>query len=268
MWNGAAGHAWVESQALLDDMFKPVEDLLVNAVANMKPDQRVLDIGCGTGATTLAVARRLGRAGHAVGIDISQPMIAKARARAQDDQLAASFICDDAQRYRFEPDSFDLLISRFGVMFFDDPVLALRQLRLAMRADGTCRFVVWRGPHDNPFMTAAERAAAPLLPDLPSRNPDDPGQFAWGNRSRIQGILKDSGWREIEIEPMDFACSFPTSELHRYMTRMGPLGRVLDGVEAGKREQIIETVRRAYDPYVQGDEVRYTAACWTVCARA
>jgi ubiquinone/menaquinone biosynthesis C-methylase UbiE len=131
LWNGPSGRAWVETQELLDHMYKPLEDRLVRAVAARSP-RRVLDIGCGTGSTTLAVARRLGSEGRCDGIDISEPMIAVARARAEREHVRAVFILGDAQVHTFEPASVDMLVSRFGVMFFDDPVSAFGNLRRAV----------------------------------------------------------------------------------------------------------------------------------------
>src|SRR5947208_753378 len=121
LWNGSAGHAWIEVQPLLDEILKPFEDLLVQAVV-AKSAHCVLDVGCGTGATTLAVARLPGVNGHVIGVDISEPMIAVAQARAVHDGSRASFICADAQTRPFEPASFDMVISRFGVMFFENCV--------------------------------------------------------------------------------------------------------------------------------------------------
>src|SRR5258707_696949 len=117
LWNGLAGRAWVETQESLDHMFKPFEDLLVEAVS-LGPKRRVLDVGRGTGRTTLAVARLLGAKGRCIGIDISDAMIAAARSRAERESTPASFICANAQAHGFEPASFDTIISRFGVMFF------------------------------------------------------------------------------------------------------------------------------------------------------
>ena len=147
------------------------------------PERRVLDVGCGTGSTTLAVARLLGAKGRCTGIDISEPMIAAARARAEREGTPASFIRADAQTHAFEPASFDMIISRFGVMFFDDSVRAFANLRRAARDDAELRFIAWRSAAENPFMTTAERAAAPLLPNLPARRPDAPGQFAFADRA-------------------------------------------------------------------------------------
>jgi hypothetical protein len=161
-----------------------------------------------------------------------------------------------------------MIISRFGVMFFDDAIRAFANLRRAARDDAEFRFVAWRSAAENPFMTTAERAAAPLLPNLSARRPDAPGQFAFANSHRIHRILEESGWAGIDIRPIDFPCTLREKELVRYLTRLGPVGLVFQEADDRTRARVIETVRAAFDPYVHGAEVRFTAACWMVGAQA
>jgi SAM-dependent methyltransferase len=267
LWNGPAGRAWIDAQEPLDQMFKPLEDLLVEAVPAGSA-RSVLDIGCGTGSTTLAVARRLGRQGRSVGLDISEPMLAVARTRAEQEGTPASFICANVQIQALEPASFDTFISRFGVMFFDDSVRAFANLRHAAKDNAELRFIAWRSAAENPFMTTAERAAAPLLPSLPARRPDAPGQFAFADRNRVHAILEQSGWARIDIQPIDVVCALPRNDLSRYVTRLGPVGMALQEANDSTRAHVTETVLAAFDPYVHGADVRYTAACWMVSARA
>jgi SAM-dependent methyltransferase len=264
-WNGIAGHTWVEAQGMLDAMFQPIEDLLVQTVRATSA-RRVLDVGCGTGSTTLAIARFLGSEGACTGIDISEPMVAAARARAEREGSLARFIRADAQTHVFEPASFDLVVSRFGVMFFGDAVSAFTNLRRA--ATGALRVVAWRSPKENPFMTTAERAAAPLLPNLPARQPDMPGQFAFADLRRVYRILEESGWADIDVAAVDVACTLPESELARYVTRLGPVGAILHEADEGLRAEVLAAVRAAFEPYVHGADVRFTAACWMIGARA
>ncbi|MFF8012376.1 methyltransferase domain-containing protein [Streptomyces sp. NPDC007929] len=263
-WNGPSGHAWVDLQSLLNDMFRPIEELLVDAVA-AEHAASVLDVGCGTGSVTRAIARQVG---HCVGVDISGPMIEEARARAEQEGVPASFVLADAQEYAFEPAAFDAVVSRFGVMFFHDPVRAFANLRSTVKDGAGLRCVVWRGPEENPFMTTAERAAAPVLPELPARRPDQPGQFAFADPERVHRILAESGWAGATLEPVDVVCTLPEKELVTYFTRLGPLGTVLPGADERTRAEIVEVVRPAFDPFVQGADVRFTAACWLVSARA
>jgi SAM-dependent methyltransferase len=267
LWNGPAAQAWIDTRDLLDATLRPFEDLLVEAVL-ASGGGHVLDVGCGTGSTTLAIARRIGQAGRAIGLDISDPMIAVARDRAANEGSAAALIAADAESHRFEPPRFDAIVSRFGVMFFADPVRAFANLRLAARKDAALTCIVWRSAGENPFMTTAEHAAAPLLANIPPRRTDGPGQFAWADDGKVARILGDSGWSGIAIEPLDVTCAFPQSELDRYVTRLGPLGPIFREAEEPTRGRVIDTVRTAFAPFVHGDEVRFTAACWRVRATA
>ncbi|MFF3408557.1 class I SAM-dependent methyltransferase [Streptomyces sp. NPDC002742] len=266
-WNGPAGNAWVEAQDMVDALFAPLEELLVEAVPAGQGG-RVLDVGCGTGGTTVALARRLGAEGECVGVDVSGPMVEAARARAAREDARASFVRADAQDHVFEPAVFDAVVSRFGVMFFEDPVRAFTNLRRAAKENAGLRFIVWRDIAENTFMTTAERAAAPLLPDLPERRPDAPGQFALADADRVRRLLEESGWAGIELRPVDAACVLPETELIPYFSRFGPVGIALRETDERTLRRVVETVRAAFDPFVHGAEVRFTAACWQIDASA
>ena len=265
LWNGPSGRVWVESQALLDHTFKPLEDLLADAAAAVSP-RRVLDVGCGTGATTLAIARRLGAGAHCVGVDLSAPMLSLADARARREHSPAEFLRADAQTHPFDAAAFDLIVSRFGVMFFDDPVAAFANLRRAAASGAALRLLAWRSAGDNPFMTAAERAVAPLLPNLPPRTTGGPGQFACADATRVRAILAQSGWTGVDIVPIDVDCGFPARDLDAYLSRLGPVGRVLQEADEAHRAALLAAIRPAFDAYVRGADVRFTAACWMISA--
>ncbi|HET7541028.1 MAG TPA: class I SAM-dependent methyltransferase [Polyangiaceae bacterium] len=267
LWNGVSGQSWVEAQGVLDRMFMPFESLLVELSANASPE-RVLDVGCGTGSTTLAIQKKLGAQCQCLGIDISDPMLVRARARAQEAGSPASFLRADAEQYAFEPGSFDLIVSRFGVMFFADSVRAFTNLKLAARPGARLCVIAWRSAAENPFMTAAERAVASMLPSLPAREPGAPGQFRFADSSLVQGILEQSAWSNIDIRALDLECTFPEQELLLYATRVGPLGRVLPTLDEPGRARILAAARPAFEPYVQGATVRFRAACWKITARA
>jgi SAM-dependent methyltransferase len=252
-WNKTAGNAWVDSQAMMDRLLGPLVAPLVDGIGG-----RVLDVGCGTGQTTLAAVEQ---GAQAVGIDISTPMIEAARVRTD----AAEFVVADAQTHPFAPASFDLVISRFGVMFFDDAVAAFANLAHAGRA---LRVIVWRTAEENSFMTTAERAAKPLLPDLPPRDPDGPGQFALGDADKVRAILTQAGWSDVDLQPLDAECTLPVSELEGYLTRLGPVGMALSDVDDTTKARVVEVLRPAFAPYVHGDDVRFTAACWLITANS
>ncbi|MFG2310715.1 class I SAM-dependent methyltransferase [Streptomyces sp. NPDC048566] len=271
-WNGPSGNAWVEAQELLDGLYRPFADLLVETVPEGGAD-RVLDVGCGTGGTTVAVARRLGPRGRCVGVDVSAPMLDAARARVTREAPGpegdrVSFVRGDAQVHAFEPGSFDRVLSRFGVMFFDDPGQALANLRRAARNGARLRFVTWRGMEENPFMTVAERAAAPLLPGLPERRPDTPGQFAFADPVRVRRLLEEAGWENVALHPVETDCVLPADRLVWWAGHFGPVGAALHGVDEPTRERVMAAVLPVFDPFVHGDEVRFTAACWRVDATA
>lgn len=261
-WNGAAGNAWVEAQGLIDGMFRPLENLLAQEVAGRR---RVLDVGCGTGGTTVAIARGGARC---VGVDISETMVDAARARAQQAGVDARFLAADAGSHAFEPGSFDAVVSRFGVMFFADPTAAFTTLRRAAADGAALRMIVWRAIAENPFMTVAETAAAPLLPDLPARDPDAPGQFAFADPGKVEHVLSEAGWRDTDLRAVDVECAFPESELVGYFTRLGSVGIALSTADAPTREAVVTAVRPAFAPFVRSGEVRFTAACWLVTATA
>jgi len=265
LWNGVNGQSWVEAQEVLDCMFLPIEQLLVE-VARSKPRAHVLDVGCGTGATTLAIQKQLAADARCTGLDISAPMLDHARARAERDGSPASFVCADAEQYAFEPQSFDLIVSRFGVMFFGDSRRAFQNLRRATRENADLFLIAWRSAAENPFMTAAERAVATILPNLPPRDPDAPGQFYFADSARVQRILEESGWSEIELRPLDVECTFATADLLQYLARFGPLGRFLQQADEPTRARVLDVVRPAFDPYVHGPTVRFEAACWKIAA--
>lgn len=264
MWQGDSGRAWVEAQDLLDGLFAPIEAHLVRIAAEAAPEA-LIDVGCGTGATTLAMARATGARG--VGLDISEPMLGLARSRAEASGLDVSFITGDAQREPLESGAFDLLASRFGVMFFDDPAAAFANLRTAARAGAGLHFVAWRGPAENDFMTAGERAAAPLLPPAPMRKGDEPGPFGLASADRTARLLREAGWGGIEIDPIDFTCVMPRDRLEDYYTRVGPVVKPLATSEPAFREKLKAAVEEGFAPFVDGDAVRFPAACWTIRAR-
>lgn len=271
LWNGVAGQAWVDEQALLDALFRPFEEALA-AAARAASARRVLDVGCGTGATTLAIARAIddaGPGGRCTGIDLSEPMTTLARERARRDAVAnAEFLCADAQARAFEPATFDRVVSRFGVMFFADPVAAFANLRRAATDDAALHCIVWRSAAENPFMTTAERAVAPLLPSMPARRRDGPGQFAFAEPPRVQDLLGAGGWRDVALQPLDVPCALEPAQLDRYLSRLGPVGVALAEADDATRDHLLQVLRTAFAPFRHGDQTRFTAACWSVTARA
>jgi hypothetical protein len=196
-------------------------------------------------------------------------MVEASRRRAAQAGLDVRFELANAETRQFAEGEFDLIVSRWGVMFFTDPVAAFANLRRAAPG-GELRAITWRSHTENPFMTAAEEAAAPLLPGFEARDSDEtPGQFGLADERATAGILEAAGWQEVELKPLDVTCSFPESELVRYFSGLGPLARHLDGMPPNRiPENLKETVRSAFAPYVDEGAVSFNAACWMIEANA
>lgn len=266
LWNEASGRSWVELQGVLDRLLAPFGTLVVNEAFPGKGG-RVLDVGCGAGATTLTMAKRLGPTGRCVGVDISGPLLTAATASATAELIGtATFIQADAQTYAFEPDSFDAVISRFGVMFFDDSEAAFTNIRRAVTNTGKLAFVAWRSPAENPFMTTARRAAEPLLPNLPTPDPTAPGQFAFADGERVRRILERSGWNDIAVSPVDVEGVIAERDLLAYVTKLGPVGVALREADDATRARVTQVVHEAFGSYIQNGMARFTMACWLVKA--
>jgi SAM-dependent methyltransferase len=267
LWNETAGHNWVEMQSVLDEVLAPFEKLLIEHALS-DGTRHLLDIGCGSGSTTLAAARRLRKGGSSLGADISAPLIEAARKRALQEGLDnASFVQADAQTHAFEAGRFDAAISRLGVMFFDDPVAAFANIRRGMRSGGLLAFVAWRSPEENPFMTTAARAAAPYLPSLPKPDPNGPGQFGFADPDRVRRILEASGWHGIDLQPIDVTESLSETNLSAYVTKMGPVTLALKDVDEQTRVKVNGVVRAAFNPFIRDGMARFNMACWLVKAR-
>lgn len=268
LWNEASGRTWVEMNEVLDRMLAPFEAKLTEA-AFPGPAARVLDIGCGAGATTLAMARRLGPDGLALGVDISEPLVEAAKARAAAEGLSqAAFVTADAQTHAFDPGEFDAVISRFGVMFFEDPEAAFANIRRGVRPGGQLTFEAWRSPMENPFMVAAAVAAAPFLPAMTPPQPNAPGQFGFADGERVRRILETSGWRDVEIAPLDLPGEVSKADLMAYVTKLGPAGSALRGADEALRAKVTLALETAMRPFVQDGAARFTSACWLVTASA
>lgn len=267
-WNARRGGVWADLQPLLDRLFSPFEDILTDASVTSGV-RDVLDIGCGTGATTLAIAARLASHGHCTGIDISRSLLDVARTRATTAGLGnARFIEGDAQGFDFPRHAYDIATSRFGVMFFGDPVCAFANIRHAVRPNGALACIVWRSEADNPFMVAAERAAAPILRWTDQAAPNAPGQFAFADAARVERMLRTAGWCTVDIIPIDVPCSLPRADLAIYVRRMGRVGMTLPDLDQDSRMEVEKALDDAFARFVVNDVARFDSACWFVRARA
>jgi SAM-dependent methyltransferase len=269
-WNEATGQTWVKMNAGLDRQLEPIGAALLER-ASLHPGQKVLDIGCGAGATSRQAAAAVAPDGEVLGADVSEPLLALARERAAG-VPNLQFVRADAQTHAFEPAGFDRAISRFGVMFFEDPTAAFANLRRACKPGARLCFACWRGAQENPWLTLPMRAAGHLLPPQAPADPDAPGPFAFADPRRLREIVPGAGWRELLIEPLDIAVGGgDLEETTALMVRVGPLGRAIR--EAGPTPELMgavtDAVREALAPFIGPDaRAAMPSASWIVTARA
>lgn len=263
-WNKTGGQAWVDLQDMMDNLNRPIEEALIER-SFPGTGKRVLDIGCGAGATTLGMARRLGPEGLSLGVDISAPLIELAAAQAIP---GARFVQADAQTHDFGGPQFDAAMSRFGVMFFSDFDAAFANIRSGLKPGAELVFACWRSPADNPMAVLPGRAAAPLLPPSPPADPLAPGRFAFADPERVRGILTRSGWSDIDITRLDAPTPIALADLVTLSLRMGPVAAALREQNDSVREKVRDAVTGALETEAVEGVVPMVAGCWLVTARA
>ena len=264
-WNATAGQTWAAFQEQLDRQLDPLGAEAMRVLAPA-PGERILDIGCGCGHTSFALAARVGTSGAVLGVDISQPMLAVASDRPG--TPAPAFRLADAQADDLGAGSFDGVFSRFGVMFFGDPTAAFTNIRRALKPGGRLTFVCWRPLSENPWMYVPIDAARPLLPPLPPSDPTAPGPFAFSNAERVRGVLTEAGFGAIAITPFDTRIgSGGMEETLAISRRVGPLGAALRE-NPDHAEAVLNVVREALAAYLTPEGVLMPAAVWIVSASA
>jgi SAM-dependent methyltransferase len=265
-WNEAGGKLWAAEHDRLDRQIRALGEEGLKALAS-RPGERILDIGCGTGRTSLAIAGAVGSSGHVVGADVSRPMLAIAEAAgARTPQLR--FIAGDAQVFPFDEASFDAAFSRFGVMFFADPVAAFVNIRRALKPGGRLVFVCWQPLALNDWMRIPLEAALPLLPPMPPPDPQAPGPFAFANGDRVRGILEGAGFSEILLEPHAEQIGGNTlADTLDLTMKVGPLGAILRE-DPALAPGVTAAVEAALAAHVRDGGVWLQGAVWIVSARA
>jgi SAM-dependent methyltransferase len=270
-WNSAATRPWTTQHEAIDRLFREITRAAIDA-ADVRPGERVVDVGCGSGTTVLELAALTGPAGHVLGIDISQPAVAEATRRIAAARVRnAEVRVADASSEPFARE-FHLMFSRFGVMFFGDPATTFVNLRKALKPEGRLALAVWRTGAENGWATAAQKALAHLLAPAPPADAEAPGPFSWADPARVRRILEGAGFRDVSLTPRDFALTLAprggAASAADFASQVGPIIRSL--VDAS--DEVRRTIRAGLEEFFAGIEgpegIVLPGAIWIVKARA
>jgi SAM-dependent methyltransferase len=267
-WNGPGGRHWTDRQQLQDIVLAPVSEVLIDR-AKVKMGEVVIDVGCGCGSTSFDLAKRVGDGGHVTGIDISEPMLNRAR-ELTPHGAPVEFVLADATVYPFAPANTDLLFSRFGVMFFAQPSVSFANMRKALRPGGRLTFACWRTPRDNPWMMLGLQEAYKHVPKLPEMKPDDPGPFAFTSEERVHRILGEAGFSNVAMERVDLSLDIATGRgleaAIESVLAIGPASRALDGQPPDKIAAATQSIRTMLASHLKGNSVSLGGSIWIVTA--
>ena len=268
-WNEVSGPKWVDLQEDLDVQLLPLQQALISRVPAGAGDQ-VLDVGCGCGASTLALGALVGDTGRVTGVDISRPMLARARDRAQG-HAHIDFLEGDAQVYSLPDAHYDHIVSRFGVMFFEDPGAAFAHLHTSLKPGGTFTFICWRALEESPWMTVPAQAAAQHVPIPPAGDPHAPGPAALCDRERTKRLLREAGFSQVEMSPHDELLHLgPDGTLDAgvdFTMKMGPVPKMLEDADTETITKVKEAIRKALTAYDGDEGLKLKSATWIVTAR-
>ena len=269
-WNGETGRNWVTHDALMEAMLQPLGEYVMETLAP-QPGEHVLDIGCGCGHTSLSLAGRVGAEGSVTGVDISAPMLAVASHFAAE-RSSIHFVEADAQTHAFEAERYDMVFSRFGVMFFEDPVAAFTNIRSALRASGRLAFCCWQPRAVNPFMTVPAMAALELLPAPPEMPPRTPGPFAFEEADYVTAVLTNAGFETVAVTPLQrpltFGHGLSLTNIVERLVQIGPIAQMVRDAPEDLQQPVRDKVVDAVKPFYSEDTgMTFDGQFWQVTAR-
>ncbi len=273
-WNGEAGRRWARDDETMARLLRPICEALLDHAA-LEGCRNALDIGCGGGSQSIMLAQRLGESARVLGVDISEPMLEVARRNARapaQGRGALEFLQADAATHDFGPASFDLLFSRFGVMFFDEPTAAFANLRRALQPGARLAFCCWQPMKSNEWVRIPLQAALQHLPPPEPPPPGAPGPFAFADPARVEAILGGAGFTQVALQP--FVTTLRTSqagelaEAARELAQIGPLARLLTGQPEAVLDTVFPAIEAALQPYFQPGALDMQCAVWLVTAAA
>ncbi|MEU4410586.1 methyltransferase domain-containing protein [Streptosporangium sp. NPDC023963] len=266
-WNGYEGNHWADHQARYDAVNSGFNDHLLAAAAIGDRD-RVLDVGCGNGQVTRLAAGRA-RLGGATGIDLSAPMLRRARASADDEGVAnVTFEEGDAQIHPFPASVFDVAVSRFGIMFFADPVAAFANIGRALRPGGRLAILSLRRMADNDLGTVFAAMAEHLPPSPAPAGPGAPGPESLADPARVREVLTGAGFEKVTSTPVDAPQVWgrDAADAAGFLGAWGPVRFALDQVDRDTAARALDALTVALRPYEEPDAVRLRGAAWLTTA--
>ena len=269
-WSGAGGDVWVNKQREMDIMLNPLGDRVIERL-DLKSDAKIIDIGCGCGATTLEIAKKITQ-GEILGVDISEPMLDKATETAREMSLSnISFEVKDVQVDVMPQNYFDIAFSRFGVMFFEDPFEAFKNIHSSLKEDGLLSFVCWQNASLNPWQSLSIQVIKEFL-DLPAPAPKSPGPFAFEDKTYLEEILRESGYKGLEIldnqeDIVMFSGKSIREACEDYLTINPVVTEMLKNSKPELTEEILEALVIKFSNFHQNDGLLFPSATWIVTAK-
>ena len=267
-WNEKKGKIWVSLESNIDKMLGPLGHHAIK-ILNPKSGEKILDIGCGTGSTSQSLSKLVGENGLITGIDISEPILRFAKNQLENRNIKnIDFIQEDAQTFNLSNFNYDAIFSRFGIMFFEDPFFAFKNIKKSLNSKGRITFICWSTREENDWITLSSKVASQFLELPPKNNPREPGPFAFEEYSYIKEILTKSGWKNINIKnhkeniivgkTLDHAAAF--------LSKMGPMSVPFENSNEKTKAKVIEALKECYSKYLIPKGVEFHFSTWIVSA--
>ena len=267
-WNEKKGKIWVSLESNIDKMLGPLGHHAIK-ILNPKSGEKILDIGCGTGSTSQSLSKLVGENGLITGIDISEPILNFAKNQLENRNIKnIDFIQEDAQTFNLSNFNYDAIFSRFGIMFFEDPFFAFKNIKKSLNSRGRITFICWSNREENDWITLSSKVASQFLELPPKNNPREPGPFAFEEYSYIKEILTKSGWKNINIKNHKENIIVGKTLYHAaaFLSKMGPMSVPFENSNEKTKAKVIEALKECYSKYLIPKGVEFHFSTWIVSA--